>query len=146
MGMISLEANSSSVFFPLPKQGRLLDRKASLESRDGTKLLLSGVAMNVVTVRGGVCVQTESVVKYANKEHWEVFQDGQRHRKGASKVPLLNVSGNRGVTIAGIRIDSAHRPVPDHLHKSITEAIKKLGDVQVRFQSRKVGKGRHCQF
>ncbi len=144
-GMISLEANSSSVFFPLPMQRNLLDRKASLESRDGTKILLSGVDMNVVTVKGGMYVQTESVVKYANKEHLQIFHEEQRHREGASRVPLLNVGDSRkqGATIAGVRIDNVHRPVPDHLRKSITEAIKKLGDVNIHYQSRKPGKGKH---
>lgn len=141
-GMISLEANSSSVFFPLHMQRDLLDRKASLESRDGTKILLSGVEMNVVTVKGGLHVQTESVVKYANKEHLQIFQEEQRHREGASRVPLLNV-GSGGTTIAGVRIDSAHRPVPDHLRKSIMEAIKKLGSVNVEYRSNKQGKGKH---
>lgn len=143
-GMISLEANSSSVFFPLRMQRDLLDRKASLESRDGTKILLSGVEMNVVTVKGGLHVQTESVVKYANKEHLQIFQEEQRHREGASRVPLLNV-GSGGTTIAGVRVDSAHEPVPDGLRKSIMEAIKKLGSVNVEYRSnkQKQGKGKH---
>ena len=139
-GMISLEANSSSVYFPLSMQKNLLDRKASLESRDGTKVLLSGVDMNVLTSKGGMYVQMESVVKYANKELFQIFQEEQRHREGASRVPLLNLSSR---TIAGVRIDSAQRPVPDHLRTSITAAIKKLENVTVEYRSGKVGKGKH---
>jgi hypothetical protein len=136
-GMISLEPNSAAVFFPLQDQPRLLNNKATAETRDKTKILLSGLEMNVMAQRG-MFVQIESKVKYANKEYWQSFQDEQRHREGASRVPLLNTSHGSG-SIAGIRVD-VNRPVPEHLMKTIEEAIVKLGDINISYTSNKNNK------
>jgi hypothetical protein len=134
-GMISLEPNSAAVFFPLQDQPGLLNRMASAETRDKTKILLSGLEMNVMTQRG-MFVQIESKVKYANKEYWQSFQDEQRHREGASRVPLLNTSTG---SIAGIRVD-VNRPVPGDLLIKIEEAIVKLGDINISYTSNKNNK------
>jgi hypothetical protein len=133
--MISLEPNSAAVFFPLQDQPGLLNRMASAETRDKTKILLSGLEMNVMTQRG-MFVQIESKVKYANKEYWQSFQDEQRHREGASRVPLLNTSTG---SIAGIRVD-VNRPVPEDLLIKIEEAIVKLGDINISYTSNKNNK------
>jgi hypothetical protein len=133
--MISLEPNSAAVFFPLQDQPGLLNRMASAETRDKTKILLSGLEMNVMTQRG-MFVQIESKVKYANKEYWQSFQDEQRHREGASRVPLLNTSTG---SIAGIRVD-VNRPVPGDLLIKIEEAIVKLGDINISYTSNKNNK------
>jgi hypothetical protein len=145
-GMISLEPNSAAVFFPLQDQPGLLKNKATAETRDETKILLSGLEMNVMT-RMGMFVQIESVVKYANKEYWQLFQDAQRHREGASRVPLLITSRDGSGSIAGIRID-VNRPVPEHLKKTIEEAILKLGDINISFTSNKnkSGRGKRCYY
>jgi hypothetical protein len=108
---------------------------ASAETRDKTKILLSGLEMNVMTQRG-MFVQIESKVKYANKEYWQSFQDEQRHREGASRVPLLNTSTG---SIAGIRVD-VNRPVPGDLLIKIEEAIVKLGDINISYTSNKNNK------
>ena len=133
--MISLEPNSAAVFFPLQDQPGLLNRMASAETRDKTKILLSGLEMNVMTQRG-MFVQIESKIKYANKEYWQSFQDEQRHREGASRVPLLNTSTG---SIAGIRVD-VNRPVPGDLLIKIEEAIVKLGDINISYTSNKNNK------
>ena len=135
--MISLEPNSAAVFFPLQDQPGLLNNKATAETRDKTKILLSGLEMNVMTQRG-MFVQIESKVKYANKEYWQSFQDEQRHREGASRVPLLNTSTG---SIAGIRVD-VNRPVPEDLLIKIEEAIVKLGDINISYTSNKNKPGR----
>ncbi|KAL7547584.1 hypothetical protein ACHAWF_010863, partial [Thalassiosira exigua] len=103
-GMISLKQDSPMVFFPRNRQPDLLDRPMSPETRDGTKVLLSGLKMTAVFVKGGACVQTESIVQYANKDYIRMFQV----RSGDPRVPLLDV---RNQTIAGVRIDSLSRPV-----------------------------------
>lgn len=138
-GMISLEPNSAAVFFPLQDQSTLLNNMADRETRDKTKMLLSGLEMNVMTQRG-MFVQIESAVKYANKEYWEVFQDAQRHRGGASRVPLLDTGLK---TIAGVKVGNVDRPITENLKKSIEEAIVKLGDINISFTSNKnkPGKG-----
>eukprot|EP00571_Detonula_confervacea_P016014 CAMPEP_0172307988 /NCGR_PEP_ID=MMETSP1058-20130122/8723_1 /TAXON_ID=83371 /ORGANISM="Detonula confervacea, Strain CCMP 353" /LENGTH=1152 /DNA_ID=CAMNT_0013020311 /DNA_START=101 /DNA_END=3559 /DNA_ORIENTATION=- len=136
-GMISLETNSPAVFFPLHEQQGLLNRKALIETRDKTKILLSGLQMTVNSQKGrGTYVQTESVVKYSNKEHFEVFQADQRHRAG-ERVPLLNIS-RYSTTIAGIRIDP-HRPVPDASKRAIEEAIGRMS-VNIEYTFNKPGK------
>ena len=144
--MISLEPNSAAVYFPLEIQSELLSQKVPEQTRDKTKKLLSGVEMNVMT-HHGMFVQIENVVKYANKEYWQNYQDTQRHREGASRVPLLNTDSRTG-TIAGIKIVDLHRRIPDYQMNSIEEAIVKLGDINISFTSNKnvkPGKGKQCR-
>ena len=130
-GMISLEPNSSAVYFPLHKQQQLLDRNIQ-ETRDGTKVLLSGLRMTVVSAPGrGAFVQSESAVQYANKEYLQ--------RREGPKVPLLETG--RGASIAGVRIRSEHEPITDLMtRKKIEEAVaKKLLSVEYTIQN--PGKG-----
>ena len=135
--MLSLETNSPESFFPLHMQNDLLRGKLLAKQRDDpekTKMLLSGLGLNVVAHNGKVSVQTENVVKYANKEHKE--STAQRHK---TRVPLLNV-GRHSVTIAGVQISDARTLVPNHSRRSIEEAIGKLGKVNVEYK----GKGMSC--
>ena len=111
------------------------------ETWDKTKILLSGLKMTVVFQKGGAFVQTESVVQYANKEHFEIFQSKQRHRDG-TRVPLLDT--RRGINIAGVGIDNAHQPITDPSKRAmIEEAIGKLL-ISVEYVSKKPGKGEYC--
>jgi len=143
-GMISLDPTSSAVYFPLQDQHSLLEKKHNVEketkkhnvekeTQDKTKIFLSGLQMNVVT-QGGMFVQIENSVKYANKEYWQILQEDDRHRDGASRVPLLN---QNNATICGIPIGNIHRPITNHLLESIEEAIGKLGSVHVIYTSKK---------
>ena len=129
-GMISLDPTSSAVYFPLPDQRRLLPRDVKKETEDETKIFLSGLQMNVVT-QGGMFVQIENSVKYADKEYWQIPQEDDRHRDGASRVPLLN---QNKATICGIPIANLHRPGG---LESIEGAIGKLGSVHVIYTSKK---------
>ena len=143
-GMISLDPTSSAVYFPLQDQHSLLEKKHNVEketkkhnvekeTQDKTKIFLSGLQMNVVT-QGGMFVQIENSVKYADKEYWQILQEDDRHRDGASRVPLLN---QNNATICGIPIGNIHRPITNHLLESIEEAIGKLGSVHVIYTSKK---------
>lgn len=135
-GILSLESNSASIFFPLHMQRQLLSGKAALQTRDETKALLSGLELTVLTHKKEVSVQVESVVKYANKDYVETFQAEQRHRAGATRVPLLDVNRrtNAGGTIAGVRINDLTSPVPDHSKSAIQEAIVKLGKINIEYR------------
>ena len=130
-GILSLESNSASMFFPLHMQRQLLSGKAALQTRDETKALLSGLESTVLTHKKEVSVQVESVVKYANKDYVETFQAEQRHRAGATRVPLLDVNRR---TIAGVRINDLTSPVPDHSKSAIQEAIVKLGKINIEYR------------
>ncbi|KAL7551535.1 hypothetical protein ACHAWF_014721 [Thalassiosira exigua] len=130
-GMISLKQDSPAVFFPLGRQPNFLSQ--SSETKDGTKVLLSGLKMTAVVAEGGACVQTESIVQYANKDY--VRMSPVRH--GDPRVPLLDV---RKCTIAGATIDSPFRPVSASKKNMIEEAIGKRGDVTVEYYSKKLRK------
>ena len=140
-GMISLDPTSSAVYFPLQDQHSLLRKHkegprwsiVDAETKDKTKILLSGLQTNVVT-QGGMFLQIENSVKYADKEYWQILQEDDRHRDGASRVPLLN---HKNATICGIPIANLRRPITNHLLESIEEAIGKLGSVHVIYTSKK---------
>jgi hypothetical protein len=132
--MISLDPRSSAVYFPLQDQHSLLQKHNVQEvTRDKTKIFLSGLEMNVIT-QGGMFVQIESSVKYADKEYWKILHEDDRHKKDASRVPLLNID-NR--TICGIPIANIHRPISNRDLKSIEDAIGKLGSVNIIYSSKK---------
>lgn len=122
--MISLEPNSSAVYFPLHMMRELVPRRVQEMCNDNTKVLLSGLRMTVVFQRGAAYVQSESAVQYANKEYFQSFQPDQRHRNGP-KVPLLQTD-HRGAYIAGVKIRSAHEPIVDKRKRAeIEESISK---------------------
>ena len=131
--MLSLETNSPEMFFPLHMQYDLLRGKARNQDSDTpakTKMLLSGLGLNVVTHYGKVNVQVDNLVQYGNKEFKE--STTQRHK---TRVPLLNV--DRGsVTIAGVQINDAQTPVPNDSKRSVEEAIGKLGKVNVEYRGK----------
>jgi hypothetical protein len=146
-GMISLDPRSSAVYFPLQDQHSLLQRHNVQEgplqrhnvqevTRDKTKIFLSGLEMNVIT-QGGMFVQIESSVKYADKEYWKILQEDDRHKKDAERVPLLNIDDRKNATICGIQIANLHRPISDRDLKSIEDAIGKLGSVNIIYTSKK---------
>ena len=131
LGMISLDPRSSAVYFPLQDQHSLLQKHyVEKETKDKTKIFLSGLQMNVVT-QGGMFAQIENSTTYADKEYWQILQEDDRHRDGACRVPLLN---QNNATICGIPIANLHRPGG---LESIEEAIGKLGSVHVRYTSKK---------
>lgn len=135
-GMISLDPSSSAVYFPLHEQRNLLQKNNVPEAtKDRTKILLSGLDMNVIT-QGGMFVQIESSVKYANKEYWQISQEDDRHKVGASRVPLLNVDNRNNAALCGIPIANLHRP-NSQLLESIEDAIAKLGSVNIIYTSKK---------
>ena len=137
--MLSLETNSPEMFFPLHMQYDLLRGKAREQDSDTpekTKMLLSGLGLNVVTHNGKVNVQVDNLVQYGNKEFKE--STTQRHK---TRVPLLNVD-RVSVTIAGVQINDAHTPVPNDSKRSVEEAIGKLGKVNVEYR----GKGMPYAF
>jgi hypothetical protein len=137
-GMISLDPRSSAVYFPLQDQHSLLQKHNVQEAtRDKTKIFLSGLEMNVIT-QGGMFVQIESSVKYADKEYWQILQEDDRHKVDADRVPLLNIDDRNNATIiCGIKIANLHRPISDRDLKSIEDAIGKLGSVNIRYTSKK---------
>ena len=124
-GMISLEANSSAVFFPpTPRQA---------EVHGGTKILLEGLRSTVVLQRGAAVVQTERLVQYANKDYVDMCRRGDEAR-----VPLLDARRN---TIAGVQIPHVGQEVTDESTRArIEEAIRKML-INVEFKSKKPGKG-----
>ena len=147
--MISLKPNSSAVFFPLDTQKELLKAMDRLregeeprlqETRDKTKMLLSGLKMTAVSRRGSVYVETESVVQYVDKDdvYYNYLEEHQRHAS-RKRVPLLDTK-NRGASIAGVWIDSPDKPIPGSARAEIEEAInRKLINAQYFYQQNDQG-------
>ena len=79
---------------------------------------------------GGMVVETEPVPQYVNKE---------RHRDD-TRVPLLSVDG-RPVSVAGVEIDNAYRPIAAEKKRSKIEEIIEKKTVNVVYSSEKDGRG-----